>query len=46
MLIAPRLAHLVHSFGSVNGNQAQWVSLKGYPSSDLGVLNVYAPHTP
>jgi hypothetical protein len=45
MLIAPMLHHLVHASGTLPHHHAQWVVMKGYPGGDVGILNVYAPHT-
>jgi hypothetical protein len=32
--------------GTLMENIVRWVILKGLPSSDLGVANIYAPNTP
>jgi hypothetical protein len=32
--------------GTLMKNKVQWVILKGLPSGDLGVTNIYAPNTP
>jgi exonuclease III len=44
-LVAPTLRPLIHSTGAFRHNQAQWLTLRGVPGGDVGVLNVYAPHT-
>jgi exonuclease III len=45
LLVNPNIKHLVHSQGSVGRNQAQWIRFSGHQDRDIGVLNVYAPHT-
>lgn len=45
MWIAPPLVHLICDSGSSRAGNAQWVRLKGIFGTDIGVLNVYAPHS-
>jgi exonuclease III len=44
--ISPKIKHLIHSFGVVDGNQAFWIQLEGLPGGKLAILNVYALHAP
>jgi exonuclease III len=45
MFISPKIQHLVHSHGTVDGNQAQWVLFKGIPGGDVAIANIYAPNS-
>lgn len=45
MFISPKISHLVKDIGRL-GSQAQWLTLVGTPSGDIGLLNVYAPNSP
>jgi exonuclease III len=44
MFISPKIRHLVHDQGTVYGNLAQWVLLKGTPGGDVAIVNIYAPN--
>jgi exonuclease III len=46
IFVAPYISHLVHASGVIGANMAQWITFRGYSGGDIGVVNVYAPHTP
>lgn len=39
-----KLAPLVTTQGTILGNRAFWIHLRGLPGGDLGILNIYAPN--
>ena len=45
MWIAPKLIHLICDSNHTRGGNAQWVRLHKVPGMDLGILNIYAPHS-
>lgn len=45
ILISPKLQRLIRDYGTIDANQAQWITLAGLPRGTINIVKIYVPHT-